>query len=271
LSGKLEKPEGVKAVLKVVATFPCAEQVLVLGWMIQRAANTSEKAKIYNDLIVAPHGTLSTPISEEDLKRMVDSMRGHMRQLTWAEPWLFRDVVLPLLQNDRANTDDACDIWVHELAALLEPELEHQPRLFDGAREGQMINVAAFLLAYSSPERRQASLKLFKAILKRQQRILQQPLASTSNWTRWDGALVVSMWILIFTRWSQHYLRGRGMIDGELEELSASARDLAMIRPMNEWQSKVTGKQGEFAAFLDQVEELLTSSSDESKSPTLAS
>jgi hypothetical protein len=34
---------------------------------------------------------------------------------------------------------------------------------------------------------------------------------------------------------------------------------------------RLTGKQGEFAAFLDQVEELLTSSSDESKSPTLAS
>jgi hypothetical protein len=188
-----------------------------------------------------------------------------MRQLVWAEPWLFQDVIVPLLRNDRANTDDACEIWVQELAALLQPELEDQPRLFDRAREGQTTNITAFLFAYSSHDRQQASLKLMKAILKRQQRIVRQPLASTSDWTRWDGALVVSMWILIFTRWAQYYLRGRDMSDRELEELSRDARELAMVRPINEWRSKNTGKQGELAALLDQVEELLASS-DESKS-----
>jgi hypothetical protein len=49
------------------------------------------------------------------------------------------------------------------------------------------------------------------------------------------------------------------MTDRELGELSRSARELAMVRPMNEWRSKNTGKQGELAAFLDQVEELLAS------------
>jgi hypothetical protein len=183
-----------------------------------------------------------------------------MRQLGWAEPWLFRDVVLPLLQNDRANTDDACGIWVQELAALLKPELEHQPRLFHRAREGQTTNIAAFLFAYSSPERQRASLISIEAILKQQQRILQQPLPSTSDWTRWDGALVASMWILIFARWGQYYLRGRGITDRELDELSWDARELAMVRPINEWRSKNTGKEGELAALLDQVEELLATS-----------
>ena len=64
---------------------------------------------------------------------------------------------IPLLQNDRANYDDACEIWVQELAALLEPELEGQPRLFDRAREGQTTNITAFLFAHSSPERQRAS------------------------------------------------------------------------------------------------------------------
>jgi hypothetical protein len=93
-------------------------------------------------------------------------------------------VVFPLLQNDRANIGDACDIWVRELAALLQPELQHQPRLFDRAREGQMTNVTAFLIAHCSPERRHASLRVIETILKRQQRMVQQPLGSTSNWTR---------------------------------------------------------------------------------------
>lgn len=74
-----------------------------------------------------------------------------------------------------------------------------------------MTNITAFLFAYSSPEQQQASLKSMQVILKWQQRIVQQPLASTSDWTRWDYALVVSMWVLTFTRWGQYYPLGRGM------------------------------------------------------------
>lgn len=185
-------------------------------------------------------------------------MRGHMRHLTCAEPWLFQDVIFPLLRDDRTNADDACEIWVQELVALLEPELKHQQRLFERAREGQTTNITAFLFAYSSFERQLSSLQSMQAILKRQKRIVQQPLTSTSDWTRWDGALAVSMWILTFIRWCQFYLREHGTTVHGLEELSRDAHELAMVRPMDEWRSKGAGKQCELAAFLDQVEKLLT-------------
>ena len=219
--------------LQLVAAFSYPEQVRVLGWMVHRAAGNSAKAEIHKGLIAALHEALPATITTNELRYLVDSMRGHMRQLAWTEPWLFQDVVFPLLQNDRANIDDACEIWVRELAALLKPELEPL-RLFDRAREGQTTNITAFLFAYSSLDRQQASLKSLQAILKRQRWIVQQPLASTSNWTLWNDALVVSMWILTFTRWAQYYLRGRSMTDCELEALWRDAHELAMIRPMEE-------------------------------------
>lgn len=260
----LEKRDGLASVLQLVATFARPERVRALGWMVHRAAGNSKKTEIYKSLVAALHEALPATIPAEELRHLVDSMRGHMRQLTWAEPWLFQDVVFPLLQNDRANTDDACEIWVHELARMLEPELKDQPRLFERAREGQTTNITAFLFANSGPERQQASLKSMQAILKRQQRILQRPLASTSDSTQWDGALLVSMWILTFTGWGQYYLCQRGTTDRELGELSRKAREFAMVRPIVEWRSKGAGKPGELAAFLEQVEELLASN-DESK------
>jgi len=253
---QLEKPGGLLTALQLVATFPYPEQVRALGWMVNHAARKPKAAEIYNGLVSALQSALPTAIAADELRRLVDSMRGHMRHLTWAEPWLFRDVVLPLLRNDRAKTDDACEIWVHELAALLDPASERQQLLFERAREGQTTNIAAFLFAHSSPERRHASLNSVKTILRRQRRIVQQPLASTSDWTRWNGALVVSMWILTFARWSQYYMRGLGMSDQNLEELSRGAGELAMVRPMNEWRTELPGNHRELAAFLDQVEEL---------------
>lgn len=261
---ELEKPEGLSAGLQLIATFPCSERVRALGWMVRRAARNPKAAEIYTGLVAALHGALPRIISADGLRYLIDSMRGHMRQLTWSEPWLFQNVIFPLLQDGRANIDDACEIWIQELASLLEPEPKHQTQLFDRAREGQTTNIAAFLFAHSNSERRQASLELMKAILRRQGRTVQQPLASTSNWTRWNIALVVSMWVLTFARWGEYYLRRRGTADGGLEELSRSARELAMVRPMNEWRSMSTGKSGELAAFLDQVEALLVPL-DESK------
>jgi hypothetical protein len=67
------------------------------------------------------------------------------------------------------------------------------------------------------------------------------------------------MWMLTFTRWCQYYLRERNMPNRELEEMSQDIRKLAMVRPMSEWRSEGGGKNGELAAFLDQVEGLLSS------------
>ncbi|VTU31705.1 hypothetical protein SRS16CHR_04933 [Variovorax sp. SRS16] len=248
---QLEKPEGLATVLQLVAAFAYPERVRALGWMVHHAAGNPKKAEIYNGLVAALHEALPATVPDGELRRLVDSMRGHMRQLAWTEPWLFQDVISPLLRNDRASTDDACEIWVQELVALLGPELKRQPRQFARAREGQTTDTAAFLFAYSGSKRKQASLMSMRAILKRQRRIVQQPLASTSGWAQWDDALVVSMWILAFARRCQYHLWARGMTDRELEEVSRGAHELAMVRPMSEWRSGGAGKQGELAAFLD--------------------
>ena len=261
----LEKPGGLARVLQLAAGFTYPERVRALGWLVHHAAGNAKKTEIYNGLVAALHEALPATIPADELRRLVDSMRGHMRQLAWTEPWLLLDVVLPLLQNDRAKFDDACEIWVQELADMLEPQLKDRAHLFDQTREGQTTNITAFLFANSSPERQQASLKSLQEILKRQRRIVQQPLASTSNWTRWDSALKVSLWILAFSKWGEYYLPQRNMTDCELERLSRNARELATVRPMVEWRSEVAGKPGQLAAFLDQVEELLASS-DEPKS-----
>ncbi|NTV67202.1 MAG: hypothetical protein HGB06_05865 [Chlorobaculum sp.] len=260
-----EKPGGLAAVQLSVSAFSSPEQVQVLGWMVHRAARNPKKAEIFKGLIGVLHEALPTKISAEELRSLIDSMRGHMRQLAWAEPWLFQDVIYPLLRNEHASTDDACEIWVQELASLLGLQQKPQPRLFERAREGRMTNVTSFLFADSSSERQLASLKSLQEILKKQKRIVQQPLASTSDWTRWNEALVVSMWILAFTRWGVYYLQEHNIVTPELEELSREARNLAMVRPMVEWRcSKVKGSWSELAAFFDQAEELLASSGQSS-------
>ena len=163
-------------------------------------------------------------------------MRGHMWKLSWTEPWLFQDVINPLLESERAKYDDAAAIWCQELANMLEPKMGEAFRSFNRGREGQTTNISAFLFAMSSPSQQQVILKIMQDILRRKQKIVRQPLASTSDWTRWDLALTVSLWVLTFCRWSEYYLRQCNLTNHQLEQLSANAHDLAMVRPMSEWR-----------------------------------
>ncbi|MBA8863598.1 hypothetical protein FHW11_000684 [Pantoea agglomerans] len=255
---QLDTPEGLTSVLSSLETLSHQERVLALGWMINRAAIGQSKDKTYKDLVLALHEELPETISMEELRDLVDSLRGHMKQLAWAEPWLSQDVVLPLLQNARTFIEYACDIWIQELASMMGPPLKNESRLFERAREGQITNIASFFFANSSTSQRESSLTALNEILKRQRRIIQQPLASTSNWTQWDDALRVSFWILAFCKWSEFYLNEQGKTDQNLERLSSDAHGLAMVRSIDEWQSEGVGIRGELIAFLDQAEKLLS-------------
>lgn len=259
---QLEKPQGLPMGLQWVSAFDERMRVRALGWMVHRAVRKLNQTDICQGLIAALHAALPVTLSAEALGQLVDALRGHMRDLAWAEPCLSQDVVFPLLHDGRANGDDACEIWVRELTDTLAKE---PPLLFERPREGHMTSVAAFLFSRSSPRLRQASVHSLQVILRRQRQIVQQPLASTPDEARWDNALVVSMWVLVFTQWGQYYLRMHDLSDDGLAQLSRDARALAMVRPMDEWRLQGVGKQGELAAFLDQVEELLASNEQSPK------
>ncbi|MCW5297702.1 hypothetical protein DXT88_05885 [Herbaspirillum lusitanum] len=256
---RLAMPGGLEEVRRIVAAFSDDEQVKALGWMINRAAKDQGNVEIYKALVEALQDALPKVIPAQGLKNLVDSMRGHMTRLSWAEPWMFQDVISPLLQNERVKTDDASEIWIQELAIFLEPEVKTQSLLFELEREGETTNIAAFLFARSSSARQLVSLELLREILKKQRKIIQQPLASTSDWSLWDRALTVSMWLLAFARWSQYYLRGSGRSFPELDAFAFDVHELAMVKPIDEWRSAHVGEEGGLATFLDHAEKLLAS------------
>ena len=262
LEKALGQPKERAASLETIGAFAYLEQVQVLSWMISRAAKAPETAEIYTALRARLYDILPPTIPTDDLRCLVNSMRGHMQQLGWAEPWLFEEVVFPLLQNERANMDDACAIWTDELVGLVGTGKDVGSRLFERSREGRTTNISAYLFAHSTPRRQLTTIKELKAIIKRQKRVVQQPLASTSGWSQWNDGLMVSMWILAWTRWARYYLHVSGKAHSQLEELERSAEELATVRSMDEWKGMGPGRTGEMAAFLNQADELLAQIGD---------
>lgn len=173
LDSQLQKPNGVRDVVQYTASFGHRERVQVLGWMTQRSAGRRNGEIILRGLIESLHKVLPQTITAEDANLLVESMRGHMRQLGWGEPWLYRNVISPLFVDGRISADDLCSIWVKELLACLEQALRDKSGIFKRSIEGRVTEVAAFLFSHSGLHQQKATVTALRSVLARARQDVQ--------------------------------------------------------------------------------------------------
>lgn len=249
IDGELAEPIDLETLNAALNGVDLDRKISVVGWLIQRHARDKDAA-LFNGLIQTLHQALPSTLSTDQTRAVVDSLRGPVRELSWSEPWLYRDVVKPLQDSDRVSVDDLCQIWVDELCSYFEDEAQGRNHLFRRDAEGNITATAALLYTHSGDAQKQKSLRALETALVPAKREIQKPLASTSNWNRWNSALVVAMWIYAFTKWVQ---TSSVSPDKPLSELSDSARSLALARPVEEWRSYLGSGAGELASFIEEV------------------
>lgn len=256
LESQLKKPDGVRDVVRYTSSFSHSERVQTLGWMAHHFAGQPEDATIFRSLVDSLHEIMPQEVCATDANLLVDSLRGHTGRLGWCEPWLFQDVIHPLMVDARIAADDLCNIWIRELITYLEGTLKDQVGIFRRNAEGRVTEVAALLFGRSSLQQQRTVIESLQRMLNRVRRDVQQPLASTLNWKKWNTSLVVAMWILAFTKWASHFMVKPSGIEAELECLSNEARRLALIRPVTEWKSDQGVDPAGLARFIEEVGEI---------------
>ncbi|ACH64742.1 conserved hypothetical protein (plasmid) [Aliivibrio fischeri MJ11] len=225
----------------IVSKLPINKQCIFIGWLINRYSKAERDENLFNRLIDELHQRLPHKLELSLLRNTIDSMRGHMKELSWVEPWISRKVTVPLIESNRVTFDDASQIWNEELIGLLEPINLRNSGLFNVSREGEVTNITAWLWSQSSPSHQNKCLKKFDRILRKQKQVIQQPLASTTNWSNWDDSLKISLWVWLFAEWCRYYNLTIGRNNSQkLMELYRKAKELALVRPESEWlQSEI--------------------------------
>lgn len=235
--------------LDIINILPRNKQCIFIGWLINRYSKTDRNESLFNKLVDELHQRLPDEVELPLLRNTIDSMRGHMKQLSWAEPWISRKALAPLIDDNRVKFEDASQIWHEELISLLEPISLRGSRLFNPSREGEVTNISAWLWAQSSQEHQRKCLKKFDQILRKQKQVIQQPLASTANWSKWDDSLKVSLWVWLFAEWCRYYNSTAGRDNSQkLVELYDTAKELALVRPESEWLQSETFLQRSWVA-----------------------
>lgn len=219
-----------------LSIFSYEEKIQFVGWSLNRNAESSESKLYYEKLVGELHKFLPEQVPDNSMQNIIDSAKGYHKQLKWSEPWLFIDIINPLLLANRVNYDYICEIWMQELIAQFENTDENESVIFSPDREQVTTQVCAYLWVNSSKDYKDKCIENLHRIILKQKRIIQRPLARSINWNKWDKALKISLWILILTKLFENNLATmQGLIPKNLENLMNYSYILALTRPSTEW------------------------------------
>jgi hypothetical protein len=224
--------------LSKITDMPKPERIMLLGWMINRTSEKdTELNPLFEKLVSEYLSSFPSVLVSDDITVCIDSLRGHMRNLGWCEPWLFNQIVAPLIDSGRVNFDDLAMIWINELNSLFENILSGHSAIFKVNNEGRTTDIAAYLISRSGFKCQELTLTLLNKILKDISRDIQKPLASACNWERWDSSLKIAFWVFGLTKWVHYHLPLPNLIEPKLMDVLNYADKLRSYRLGSEWKA----------------------------------
>lgn len=247
--------KGARLVVARLASFDRQTSIRLMCWLLSGLKWKQGCVNSVNIVRQALYNALPPTLDKNEAEFLVGSLRGHMRELAWSEPWLFSEVILPLLEGGRLTPEMLCSTWMKELFSYLDEKLLGKTVGFNRSREGRITEIAAFLLARSSSKTQCSFIEALLKTLKKARQNVKQPLASTMNWNKWDCSLEVAMWIYAFCRYVESFMEGTKKLPGQFVDLCLSARDIAMVRTLDEWRYNGV-ERGALAAFVEEVGEI---------------
>lgn len=216
--------------------FSNEEKIRFIGWSLNRNAERLDSREYYENLITELYKLLPQKVSNEDVNILIESTKGYHQKLSWSEPWLFRDIIQPLLAEGRVSYDYICQFWMQEIIEQFENTDKKETIIFSPDREQITTQVCAYLWANSSQSYRDSSIEILNKILRKQGRVIQKPLAKSINYAKWNKALKVCLWISVLAKLFKFNLESLKIdVSNSLEKLIGDSNDLAMTRAFSEW------------------------------------
>lgn len=144
------------------------------------------------------------------------------------------------------------------LTTILPIPTDTRSKLFTLKDEGVFTNLVAFITAFSDANQQKNTITVIEKLLPMLKGIVQQPLAKTANWEKWDRSLTTAKWLESFVLWVKYYQTKNDIECSEnLIKLQEQLQDITQYKSPSEWNSY----KNDLMSFYQQVEQLLSNKS----------
>ncbi|GAB6411831.1 hypothetical protein bcgnr5379_60890 [Bacillus cereus] len=157
-------------------------------------------------------------------------MRNVVGKVYDTPPWMLREVLLHLVHNQRLEVDVVARLWFDELFNAW-TKRDKQSIIFRADTEGYFTDEVASLCAAASVNVRKAILTKVSKEIEAHTRVVQRPFSAQINWSSYDQAFEMLLWISGYLgAWLEQSSRS-----GEIEHVLQLAEAALARRSEGEW------------------------------------
>ena len=174
------------------------DQQTTLCWLINEANYCESSAK---QLLVAKlTSSIATPISDTQLRAILQPMRGRLGKLHHFKPWILESILIPMLKLKIIDVAQVSQEWLGDITNQWKSALKGGSLSFQVDADGAFTDELATIIAHLEPVDLQHILGEFSKTFNTLARTIRQPLSAQVDWTLYIRAHEVNLWLYALAR-----------------------------------------------------------------------
>lgn len=187
-----------EALSKIDHIEPASVRRTILCWLINEANYLNSDAK--PQLIALLTQSLQAPLTDEELKDVLQPVRGHLGRLHHFTPWILESMLVPMLEQRAIDITQVAKQWLTELTTQWRAALKNDSLHFKLEADGAFTDELAAMSKYLSPADREELFRELRKAFNALARTIRQPLSAQVSWKSYCNAHEVNLWLYALAR-----------------------------------------------------------------------
>ncbi|NWD74963.1 hypothetical protein HX890_12695 [Pseudomonas gingeri] len=175
-----------------------SDRQTTLCWLIKEANYVDSSSKCH--LIAKLTASFESPLSDAQLKDILQPVRGGLGKLHHFTPWILESLLMPMLERKLIDVAQVSREWLGDLTSQWKSALEGDSLHFKFESDGAFTDELAMLSAHLAPADQQNILGEIIKSFNNLARTVRQPLSAQVDWTSYISAHEVNLWLYALAR-----------------------------------------------------------------------
>lgn len=189
---------GIEALSKIDHIESATVRRTILCWLINEANYLNSDIK--PQLIACLTQSLKAPLADDELKDILQPVRGRLGRLHHFTPWILESMLVPMLEQRTIDITQVAHQWLTELTTQWRTALKNESPYFTLEAGGAFTDELAVVTKYLIPADRGEIVRELRKVFDALARTIRLPMSAQISWKSYSNAHQVNLWLYALVR-----------------------------------------------------------------------
>lgn len=184
---------GIEALSKIDHIESATVRRTILCWLINEANYLNSDIK--PQLIACLTQSLQAPLTDDELKDILQPVRGRLGRLHHFTPWILESMLVPMLEQRKIDITQIVHQWLAELLTQWQAALKKDSPHFTLEADGAFTDELAAMTKYLTYNIQEDNFRKIRKVFDELARTIRRPMSAQVGWSSYYHAHQVNLWL----------------------------------------------------------------------------